>query len=134
MIGAGTGEDATYSPVILEVIRANALPWIRAQRAAHRPHGNPVPPLARETLSSHVSSTVLDSVRVVEVDQVGNPPFHDQLDAVGVEMPLDFRNSNGVTFDDTILIRRANRSAQRFECLLFHEIVHVAQYARLRIE
>ena len=51
---------------------------------------------------------------------------------MGVPPPLDFTTMEGITFVDTILVSdRKHPPDQPLAPLLFHELVHVVQYAML---
>jgi hypothetical protein len=79
---------------------------------------------------------VLDSARLVisqnsEADsQIENPPFYSQLEAMGFDKHLlpDFADMGAVTFVDVIVSNGPISTAT-----LFHELVHVVQYRKLRL-
>ncbi len=51
-----------------------------------------------------------------------------------VPLPLDFTTMEGITFVDTILVSdREHPPDQPLAPLLFHELVHVVQYAMLSL-
>ena len=76
--------------------------------------------------------STLDSARllVLTEDRVGNPPFYPQLVQMGFEPAAlpDFSLMAAITFVDTVV------SHEPFtDRLLFHELVHVVQYGKLRL-
>ncbi len=72
---------------------------------------------------------------MTEVDGIGAPPFYADLLRQGLTNLIVFRNMLGITFDDTILLSRSRKpSGRACEALLFHELVHAAQYQRLGID
>lgn len=72
----------------------------------------------------------LDSTRLVVLagERVNNPPFYGQLIQMGfspTDLP-DFAHMAAITFVDTVVSHEAFTDR-----LLFHELVHVVQYAKL---
>ena len=120
---------------LLPFIATQAALWVRAQREHHRPAGTPLEPKLRERFAAYFAAETLDRARVTEVDGIGDPPFYADLLRQGLTTLIVFRNMLGITFDDTILIARKRKpSGRAYEALLFHELVHVAQYQRLGID
>jgi hypothetical protein len=112
----------------------NAQQWIASQRDAHRPHSIPLPAADAVLLQRYFRQATLGRSRIRRVPQIENPPFYKDLARAGIPMPLDFRQMTGITFDDTILIGDSYCAAQPGISLLFHEMVHVAQYAFLGVD
>jgi hypothetical protein len=111
----------------------NAQQWIASQRNAHRPHSNPLPATDADILQRYFRPTTLGRSRIRRVPQIENPPFYADLARAGIPMPLDFRQMSGIAFDDTVLISDSYRGTRPGISLLFHEMVHVAQYAFLGV-
>jgi hypothetical protein len=109
--------------------------WVMAQRECHRPGGHPLGPHDRDVLSLFFPDEILDQVRIVSVPVVPNPDFYEVLTQHGVPIPLDFGQMAGITFGDTVLLSEARpvEPAERLPTL-FHELVHVVQYARLGVD
>lgn len=105
--------------------------WIAAEQAARRPRAQPLPDQVRRRFAPYFAASILDAARVQRVPLIPNPPFYAHLAAVGQPLPLDFTQMAGITFIDTILIARSKVTAQSFDPLLFHECVHMVQYALL---
>ena len=77
---------------------------------------------------------VTNGVRIVSVPVIQNPDFYEELKAQGVPTPLDFTVMCGITFQDTILISHSHPvDRDSWPHLLFHELVHVVQYALLGV-
>jgi hypothetical protein len=106
----------------------NAQHWIASQRDVHRPHSSPLPSEDTAALQKYFRLTTLGRARIRYVPQIENPPFYKDLAQAGIPMPLDFRQMAGITFDDIILISNLRSETQGRVSLLFHELVHVAQY------
>jgi hypothetical protein len=111
----------------------NAQQWIASQRDAHRPHSSPLPAADSALLQRYFRQATLERSRIRRVPQIQNPPFYADLARVGIPIPLDFRQMTGITFDDTILISASYCATEPGISLLFHEMVHVAQYAFLGV-
>jgi len=104
--------------------------WIQEQRTLNRPIAKPLHPDQRNAFEPFFSAAILDLVRFAMVDQIPNPGFYKNLQAMGQPIPLDFGQMHGITFIDTVLL------SKRFERswspgLHFHELVHVVQYCIL---
>jgi hypothetical protein len=104
--------------------------WILEQRALHRSVAKPLPPDQQSNFEPFFTKAILDSARFAPVEQIPNPGFYSNLQAMGQPMPMDFSPMHGITFIDTVLLSR------RFEGnwspgLYFHELVHVVQYSIL---
>ncbi len=120
---------------LLPFIATQAAAWVRAQRERHRPAGTPLDAELRDWLAAYFAAETLERARVTEVDGIGDPPFYADLLRQGLTNLIVFRNMLGITFDDTILIARNKKPAgHAYDVLLFHELVHVAQYQRLGID
>jgi len=120
----------TRMPPIGYLIGAGAQ-WVNAQRRALRSRGQPLPPEVRRLLSPYFPATVLEFVVVAEVPSVPNPAFYAELQREGFEIPLDFSQMEGITFDDVIAL---SEDCSRDLGLIFHECVHVTQYRLLGVE
>jgi hypothetical protein len=97
--------------------------------------GPPPSPRALRPPCGLLPKGIVDSIIVAIVPKIENPDFYSLLDAQGIPQPFDFRPMHGITFVDTVCIsaERASGSATELSALLFHEVVHVAQYDLLGI-
>lgn len=103
--------------------------WVEDERERCRPHANALPPPLRASFEPFFESDLLDRACFVRVPSIQNPPFYAALKARGIPEPLDFSQMAGITFRDTILISESRMpNPLAFMPLLFHELVHVAQY------
>jgi hypothetical protein len=104
--------------------------WILEQRGLHRPTANPLPSDQRSRLEAFFDKNVLDSARFAPVDQIPNPGFYQNLPAMGLQIPMDLGQMQGITFIDTVLLSKRFQSSW-VPSLYFHELVHVVQYSVL---
>ncbi|MDX1623704.1 MAG: hypothetical protein R3199_06960 [Gemmatimonadota bacterium] len=126
----------TWSSTLASPLAAVAIPWaarwVASRRRAHRPGASPIGPAERSALEPHFAGEVLDRARVRRVPAIEPPSLLSALGRLGLDLPLTGGRIQGIAFDDTILLLerippRANLP------LLFHELVHVAQYRLLGI-
>jgi hypothetical protein len=88
----------------------------------------------RGAVAPYFDAVTLERARIRLVPLIQNPPFYDALVANAGPVPLiDFRDMAGITFDDTILVSAQHISGVDATSLIFHELVHVAQYATLGV-
>ncbi len=103
--------------------------WIREQRTLHRPDASPLNDRAATTLAPFFGPDILRDVRFKSVPVVENPGFYKDLEAAGRPIPIDFSDTHGITFEDTVLLSERYVSADGPPMsLLFHELVHMVQY------
>jgi len=90
---------------------------------------------AEETaeLQTFFAPATLGAARVRSVPRIENPDFYAKLPA---EFPtIKFTQMMGITLIDTVLISDAQmRPEDPLLPLLFHELVHVVQYAQVGVE
>jgi hypothetical protein len=104
--------------------------YIDQQRQAYRHTAVPLDQNQRATMQSFFPVSSVDSIRVVVLSggRVSNPPFYAELQKMGFKpdsLP-DFTDMAAITFVDTIVFHQPIENR-----LLFHELVHVVQYAKL---
>jgi hypothetical protein len=74
-------------------------------------------------------------VRVAKVPGISNPDLYSIFLEQSLAIPLDFTHMSAITFVDTILMSERHPIAPAEELpVLFHELVHVVQYAELGLE
>lgn len=104
--------------------------YIYQQRQFFIPRTVPLSPNQKAALQPFVPASELDSARVVALatERVPNPYFYPQLLAIGFtpESLPDFSQMAAITFVDAIVSH-----GPLTERTLFHELVHVVQYAKL---
>jgi hypothetical protein len=107
--------------------------YIHEHRHLFRPRTVVLSPNQRSALQPFLPAYALDSTRVVvlPIERVPNPYFYPQLLAIGFtpgSLP-DFSQMAAITFVDTIASH-----GPLTERTLFHELVHVVQYAKLGLD
>lgn len=107
--------------------------WISGQREYHRPLASELIPSVRAILREYFDDLLLGHARVRQVSSIENPSFYAELQQLSSVQLIDFRQSAGITYRDTILVNLAKCDPAGLVSLLFHEMVHVVQYARLGV-
>jgi len=108
--------------------------WVHSQQSRYRNAGSPLPTQERRALDPFFGSTTLDIVRVCWVDLIENPPFYENLLQTERSNLIDFREMDGITFVDTVLLARSKVAEPAPISLIFHECVHVVQYQLLGVD
>ncbi len=117
---------------LLRFLITNGREWVHVQRHRHRPAARALLEAEKAALKLFFGEPVLDLVRVRHVPIIENPDFYSELGAMGIPEPLDFREMEGITFVDTVLVSEARHPHNRPQLsLVFHELVHVVQYGVL---
>ena len=102
--------------------------YISASRKKYAPKANPLSPAQKSTMQSFFGSEVLEQIRVLVLDgtRIEDPPFYAMAKMMGIRNLPSFSDVAAVTFVDVVV------SHEPFsESLLFHELVHVVQYAQM---
>lgn len=103
--------------------------WIVSQRDLHIANARGLSQQDRLLLEPYFEPQILDLAKIAMVDSIENPPFYPELKNLGIPGLIDFTDMAGITFIDCILISgRVSHDRQSWISLLFHEMVHVAQY------
>ena len=89
---------------LLRYLVENGRAWVQAQRDDHRRTARTFTLSEKVALSPFFESRIRDMARVRRVPLIENPAFYVELNAMGTPSPLDFTNSYGITFMDTILV------------------------------
>ncbi len=109
-----------------------ALSWLLRQRRRHRPRARPLTAPERAAYAGWFAPELLERVRLRVVERVPAPRLPAEARRAGLDRLLDFRQLEGLALVDTILLtRQAMPAAAEVPVLIFHELVHTAQYARL---
>jgi len=102
--------------------------YISDSRKKYAPQAIPLTDAQRSTMQPFFSAPILDSARlcVLRGTRVSNPSMYAMAKMMGIRNLPDFAAMTAITFVDVIV------SHQEFtDALLFHELVHVAQYAQM---
>lgn len=104
--------------------------YIDSSRNKYAPHAVPLTDSQRSTMQPYLPASVLDSARlcVLHSTHVPNPSMYSMAKMMGIRNLPDFSEMTALTFVDVIV------SHEEFtDALLFHELVHVVQYAQLGV-
>ena len=118
---------------ILYLIREGTK-WVRSQRESLRSRAIELNPSLRGHYSNYFTTATLDAARLYSVEVIPNPSFYATLEKEGIPIPIDFQAMDGITYDDTILITNESFKGDGLIPLVFHELVHVAQYHLLGVD
>lgn len=108
-----------------------AAEYIREQRDHYFPAGNELTPEHKLKMARFFTADLLESLRVVQMIgcRVDNPPFYAEAKALGFPALPEFKHKASLTFNDAIVFNE--RPTDR---ILFHALVHAAQYRVLGLE
>ena len=102
--------------------------FIVASRKKYGANAVPLTPAQKRAMQPFFSREILDQVKVVALNgsRVEDPPFYAMAKMMGIRNLLSFSEVAAVTFVDIVV------SHEPFsDTLLFHELVHVVQYAQM---
>jgi hypothetical protein len=105
--------------------------YITSSRKKYAPQAVPLTEAQRAAMQPFFSAAVLDSARlcVLRGTRVSNPPMYAMAKMMGIRNLPDFAAMTAITLVDVIV------SHEEFtDALLFHELVHVAQYAQMDLK
>lgn len=102
--------------------------WVQSEREKYRPSARPLDDREVDALERFFGPTIMNLASLRVVPSIQNPPFYPILTQRGVPV-IDFTQSLGITFIDTILISRERTPPGPVPLsVVFHELVHVVQY------
>jgi hypothetical protein len=116
------------SPAMVSQLASMVESYISDSRKKYTPQAVPLTDAQRSVMQPFFSAAVLDSARlcVLRGTHVSNPSMYAMAKMMGIRNLPDFAAMTAITFVDVIV------SHQEFtDALLFHELVHVAQYAQM---
>lgn len=106
--------------------------WVLSRRRRYRRSGHPLSEDQLHALAPWFGRPLLESVRIARVERIENPLVYSLLPLIGGRAPMDLGMVSGMAFADTIVLSSPKRGINQ-ESLLFHELVHVAQYELLGV-
>ena len=115
-------------PAMISQLASMVESYISDSRKKYALQAAPLTDAQHTVMQPFFSAAVLDSARlcVLRDTRVSNPPMYAMAKMMGIRNLPDFADMVAVTFVDVIV------SHQEFtDALLFHELVHVAQYAQM---
>ena len=104
--------------------------FIASQRLGFLPQAGPLTAAQRAAMNGFFTPQLLDAARLLVLagSLIENPPFYPVLVGMGLSNLPDFSAMAAITYSD-IVVSRVSVTTQ----LLFHDLVHVAQYRQLGI-
>jgi len=114
---------------MLEELIEKAAGWIAEQRDIQRPNALPFAPDVSAAMAPFFGHEIMGAARVRIVPSLENPDFFLSFESKYHVVLPDFSIMDGITLGDTILLRDHPIELP----LIFHELVHVAQYRFLGI-
>jgi hypothetical protein len=121
--------DLTKLPpsVIVQLVAA-VESFILARRKKYASMAAPLQPERMRPLQPYFPADVLRNTRFLVLDgqRIDDPPFYSMAKMMGIRNLPSFSDVAAVTFVDVVVAHEAFT-----ETLLFHELVHVVQYAQM---
>lgn len=122
--------------VVMEMAAAGGLVWVLARRRRYRRRGRGLREDERLLLAPHIDEAMLESVRVCEAHRIeGGLPLW-LIRALRLPASVDISSASGMAFGDAVVINGAatgRGEKVRRDAILFHELVHCAQYRELGV-
>jgi hypothetical protein len=118
-------------PAMVSQLASMVESYIADSRSKYAPQAVPLTDAQRTAMQPFFSATVLDSARlcVLRDTRVPNPSMYAMAKMMGIRNLPDFAAMTAITFVDVIV------SHQEFtDALLFHELVHVVQFAQMDLK
>lgn len=102
--------------------------WVKETQALYQNSSRGLEFYEKEKLKNWFSDRTLDNAKIATVICVENPPFFEELKKI-VPIPFDYKNAQGVTFGNLILMASlyVTPKSPQWLSVLFHELVHVVQ-------
>jgi hypothetical protein len=105
--------------------------YINSSRKKYAPQAMPLTVAQRSAMQPFFPTEVLDAARlcVLRGTRVPNPSMYSMAKMMGIRNLPDFSEMAAITFVDVVV------SHEEFtDALLFHELVHVVQYAQMGVK
>lgn len=118
-------------PAMVSQLASMVEDYVTSSRKKYAPQSVPLTDAQRSAMQPFFSAAVLDSARlcVLRDSRVPNPSMYAMAKMMGIRNLPDFAAMTAITFVDVIV------SHQEFtDALLFHELVHVVQYAQIGLK
>ena len=118
-------------PAMISQLATMVEEYINSSRNKYASQAIPLRDAQRSTMQAYFPAAVLDTARlcVLHGTRVPNPSMYSMAKMMGIRNLPDFSDMAAITFVDVIV------SHEEFtDALLFHELVHVVQYAQMGIK
>jgi hypothetical protein len=119
------------SPAMISQLAAMVEDYITSSRKKFAPQAVPLTEAQRSAMQSFFTPEVLERARlcVLHGARVPNPSMYSMAKMMGIRNLPDFAEMTAITFVDVVV------SHEEFtDDLLFHELVHVVQYAQMGVK
>jgi hypothetical protein len=119
------------SPAMISQLAAMVEDYITSSRKKFAPQAVPMTEAQRNAMQPFFTPEVLESARlcVLHGARVPNPSMYSMAKMMGIRNLPDFAEMTAITFVDVVV------SHEEFtDDLLFHELVHVVQYAQMGVK
>jgi len=119
------------SPAMISQIASMVEDYISSSRNKYVAQAGPLTESQRSAMQAYFPADALDSARlcVLRDTRVPNPSMYSMAKLMGFRNLPDFSDMAAITYVDVIV------SHQEFtDALLFHELVHVVQYAQMGVK
>lgn len=121
-------EPPKFTPAELAALIAEAVSWLKQQRAQFLPSSIPLDSAQKKNLKPFFTAEILDRLRIVNLSQTGGtipyPPFYERVRAGGARVVPDAAHMTAIPFLDVAVFNSAPTLRT-----IFHNLVHVAQIA-----
>src|SRR5262249_13070179 len=115
-------------PALVSQLTAGVESFILSNRKKYFSQAAPLEPKLLAPLEPYFPGNILQNTRflVLKDARVNDPPFYSMAKMMGIRNLPSFSDVSAVTFVDVVVSHE-----EWSESLLFHELVHVVQYAQL---
>jgi hypothetical protein len=119
------------SPAVISQLASMVEGYISDGRKKYAPQAAPLTEVQRAAMQPFFPAEVLESARVCVLrgSRVPNPSIYSMAKLMGIRNLPDFSVMEAITFVDVIVAHE-----QITDDLLFHELVHIVQYAQLGLK
>jgi hypothetical protein len=122
---------SNLSPAMISQVATVVEDYITGSRTKFAPQAVPLTEAQRSAMQPFFPGEVLHSARlcVLRGARVPNPSMYSMAKMIGIRNLPDFAEMTAITFVDVVV------SHEEFsDALLFHELVHVVQYAQMGVK
>jgi hypothetical protein len=119
------------SPAMIAQISSMVEDYITSSRKKYATQAEPLADAQRTAMQPYFPAEILDSARlcVLRGTRVPNPSMYSMAKLMGFRDLPDFSDMAAITFIDVVVSHQ-----ELTDSLLFHELVHVVQYAQLGVK
>jgi hypothetical protein len=126
-------ETPKFTSAELAALVAEAVSWVKQQRAQFLPSSIPLDSAQKKNLKPFFTAEVLDRLRIVNLAQTGGtipyPPFYERVRAGGARVVPDAAHMTAMPFLDVAVF-----NTEPTLRTVFHTLVHVAQFTLVGLE